>query len=384
VHTKQVKRPNALQCGVCQALFSNQDELRFHTETIDCPARCLECDEEFTSKASRLEHQRLSHGEEESEACFMELDDKKWKKIKDAIKDFNTYSDSFKKGRCEPRVELEEWIKANTALYEAGRSEKANAKSRTELGHWYVTYMALSPENKILEHPCKLKSVPEFAATETFLVYDYATIPHADMAEEKILIANDFIVESRIQAHGPPPSEPEPQREWYRDALRDALRIAARTTRNVTFTQASSSSAPMNTSLSAQGSSSNSLQRPALEFDHFASNMSGVSASPSVHNSLSDIALSPEDYLSSTQSVSAMRGEPTLLGSSMMGVGMNYGWDYPPSGVAQGNDQYQMGPVDPQYMDYGNNLQDQFGPPGSGMLGNHTFPPGWSGQAGQH
>ena len=155
VHTKQVKRLNALQCGVCQDSFQTRDDLRFHTERVDCPARCLECDEEFTSKASRLEHRTLIHGEEESEACYMELDDAKWKKIKDAIKDFNTYSESFKKGRCQPKVELEDWIKANTALYEAGRLEKAKAKSRTELGHWYVTYMVLSPEKVILEHPCK-------------------------------------------------------------------------------------------------------------------------------------------------------------------------------------------------------------------------------------
>jgi hypothetical protein len=213
------------------------------------------------------------------------------------------------------------------------------------------------------------KCAPQFAATETSLVYDYATIPHTDMAEEKILMVNDHIVDCRIQAHGPPPSEPELQREWYRDAL------------NVTFTQASSSSAPMHTLLSAQGSSSSSLPRPASEFDHLIRSMSGVSASPSVHNGLSDIELSSDNYLSNAQSVSAIAGEPTPL---LLGVGMNHDWDYPPGGVAPANGQYQMGQIDPQYMDYGNSIQGQFDPPGPGILGNHPYPPGWSGHTGQH
>ena len=200
------------------------------------------------------------------------------------------------------------------------------------------------------------------------------------MAEEKILMVNDHIVDCRIQAHGPPPSEPELQREWYRDALRDTLRIAARTTRNVTFTQVGSSSAPMNTLLSTQGSSSTSLQRSATEFDHLISNMSGVSTSPS-HNGLSDITLSPENYISRAQPVSAMsRGSAPLL----MGVGMNHDWNYPPGGIAPGNEQYQMGQMGSQYMDYGNGLEGQFGPPGPDMLSNNPYPPGWSGHTGQH
>lgn len=152
IHTKRL---STLQCGVCQITFPDQDELRSHTETVDCSPRCLECDEEFESKALRLEHQRSHHAENESEALFMDLDDKKWNRIKDERKEFKTYSDDLKKSRCEPKVEMENWITANITLFEAGRQEKAKARSRTELGHWYITYMALATENKIVQHPCK-------------------------------------------------------------------------------------------------------------------------------------------------------------------------------------------------------------------------------------
>jgi hypothetical protein len=76
-----------------------------------------------------------------------------------------------------------------------------------------------------------------------------------------------------------------------------------------------------------------------------------------------------------------MTGEPA---PKLIGVGMDHGYDYPPGGLVPGHAQYQMGQTDLQYMDHGNNLQGQFGPLRSGMLGNHAFPSGWSGQSRQH
>jgi hypothetical protein len=152
---KQVKKPNMLQCSTCLTEFPNQDELASHAATVDCLARCLECEKEFGSKALRLAHQQNKHFAEASEGLLLELDEKKWKKIKEDLKGFNTYSDWLKKGTCEPKPEIETWIDANVALYEYHRSDKAKARARIELGQWYVIYTALAPHMKIVDHPCK-------------------------------------------------------------------------------------------------------------------------------------------------------------------------------------------------------------------------------------
>jgi hypothetical protein len=154
-HSKQVKKHNPLQCRICQEEFLNQEDLTNHTDEAECPIRCPECNETFDTKLSRTEHRKLSHIEEEIEICFMELDEKMWKKVKDELKAFNTYMSSLKKGKGAPKVELENWIQANTARYEIGRSSKARANSRTELGQWYTIYTALAPQKKILDHPCR-------------------------------------------------------------------------------------------------------------------------------------------------------------------------------------------------------------------------------------
>jgi hypothetical protein len=378
VHMKQVKKLNALQCSVCLVEFSDREELQDHTDTVDCPARCLECNEEFQSKALRLEHQKLNHFEEECGGSYMELDEKRWKKIKDELNAFNAYSHSLKKRRCEPDQDMEKWIGANTPQYEVGRSDKARAKSRIELGHWYVMYTSLAPQTKILEHPCRLLSPLKFAGTDTFLVYDSATIPHSDLAEERILLVNDSMVGSKIEVHGPPPSEPELQREWYRDVLRDALRIAARSRHRVTNPQLGASSAPMNTSQSSQGSSSRPTLRQPSDFDLLGiNNVSGVSIYPGID--FSEMALTPQSYLPSAEPVGTMTTEPNaLLNSALVGGGMNDGWQYTQGGVAQGNGQFQMDQMNEQcqYMFEGN-VQHQFGPSGSNILGDDAFSTGW-------
>jgi hypothetical protein len=158
-----------------------------------------------------------------------------------------------------------------------------------------------------------------FENTEHRPVYDNTPILHDEMAEEKILLTNDIIVESRIEAHGPP-SDPDLQREWYRDALRDALKIAGRTTRNVTYTHDSPSSTIMNTSLSAQGSSTNPPMGPTPGVENFGSNMS-ISESPNVHDGYSEIMPPQQDYLSGARSQATMNTESDLMG---MQVGMDH------------------------------------------------------------
>lgn len=70
----------------------------------------------------------------------------------------------------------------------------------------------MAPNGKVSEHP----------------FYDYG-IPPSEYIEERILLINDNVVESRIKVHGLPPSDTQEQRAWYRDALRDTLKLAAKT-----------------------------------------------------------------------------------------------------------------------------------------------------------
>ena len=54
-------------------------------------------------------------------------------------------------------------------------------------------------------------------------------IPASDFIEEKIIFINDNMIDSRIRAHGPPPSDIQLQRDWYRGVLRESLQVAAQT-----------------------------------------------------------------------------------------------------------------------------------------------------------
>lgn len=40
---------------------------------------------------------------------------------------------------------------------------------------------------------------------------------------------NQYVVQSKIEAHGPPPSDPATQIGWYQENLREALRVASHT-----------------------------------------------------------------------------------------------------------------------------------------------------------
>jgi len=154
-HTKQAKKVNSLQCTRCQEELPNLDELKGHELNVDCPIRCLNCHEQFDTKALRQEHQKQTHFEEEDQNCFMELDDVMWKQVKDNLK---AYSDSLKRGKGRVDPKLTEWVEANTARYEVGRSSKAKANAKLELGQWYTIFKTLTSGGEILEHPCEYPS----------------------------------------------------------------------------------------------------------------------------------------------------------------------------------------------------------------------------------
>jgi hypothetical protein len=89
------------------------------------------------------------------------------------------------------------------------------------------------------------------------------------------------------------------------------------------------------------------------------------------------MVISPDSYLTNPQTVGTMHAEP-----NMIGVSMNHGGWYTQGGVPQSNNHYHL---DPRYIDFGENIQDQFGPSDSDMMSSTPFPGSqqWSGQGGQ-
>jgi hypothetical protein len=369
VHMKQVKKVGAFQCSICLDLFSDKDELQHHTGTVDCTPRCIECDEEFESKALRSEHQKLNHVAEEYTNSYMELDEKKYKKIKEQW-------DAFTKGKCQFNQKMENWIEANTPAYEAGRPDKTKTKSRNELGHWYVMYTCLAPGMKILEHPCKLFAFLEYTSIELYIVYDTATIPHSEMAEERILLINDKIVESRIEAHGLPPSDPNQQREWYRDALRDALRISAETRHIVTYNQPSAP--PHTLSQLNQGPSPTQIQRPPRDLNPLNINSMSMVYAPPGTQSYSDMAF-PQNYLPSAETMGTLTSEHnTLSNSTLIGRGMNNDW-HSSQGVPE-NFQFSIDQMNQEFLFNDN----EFGTSGSDILDEGGLPSNWTKHGQRH
>ena len=155
VHTKPIKGVNPLQCNQCQDEFTTMDEFQSHELNVDCAVTCPDCGEVFPTKASRQEHQKESHSEEEIDPVLRELDDNSWKLIKDTLK-FYTDIVKGKKGKSadDPNTDRENWVQANIDRFEAGRS-KTKFNARLELGQWYTIFMTLAPNMKVSEHPCK-------------------------------------------------------------------------------------------------------------------------------------------------------------------------------------------------------------------------------------
>ena len=154
-HTKPVKTSSQLQCSICQDKFSDQDEMTAHVLTVDCTIRCNECLVEFESKALRQQHQMHTHPEETVDCIYMEIDEAMWKAITKNLKD---YTDSLRKGKSRADAALDNWVAANIARFEEGRTGKAKGSGKLELGQWYTVYKTLLPQaqpDNIPKHPCK-------------------------------------------------------------------------------------------------------------------------------------------------------------------------------------------------------------------------------------
>src|ERR1700722_19591595 len=193
-HTKKVMKPNLLQCSSCLQEFPNQDDLKKHNTDFDCSIRCPDCLEIFQTKAMRRDHQKERHMEAK-ESNFMEINEVMSKNIKERLK---AYNNSLKKGKTPIDAELDQWVDANTARYNVGR-HLANPK--LELGQWYTIFRVLASNGTVSEHPCKKPTSPNMGLLlRNPLVYDYG-IPPSEYIEERILLINDNVVESRIKVH---------------------------------------------------------------------------------------------------------------------------------------------------------------------------------------
>lgn len=84
----------------------------------------------------------------------MEIGQATWKTITDNLK---IYTDALKKGKRKETIkpELEQWVEANRARFEIGRSARARASAKLELGQWYIIFTTLRRQNIMPDHPCK-------------------------------------------------------------------------------------------------------------------------------------------------------------------------------------------------------------------------------------
>lgn len=298
--THHSKDPSSLQCNRCQQKLKNQKSLKDHEKNVDCPIRCPTCHQEFDKKALRQIHQEKEHPEPEEGSQLLEIDDILDEKLKEKLK---AYSDSLKKGKGSADAKMEEWIKANTERYLIGRPAKANAK--LELGQWYTMFKVLSSE-EVPKHP----------------FYAYDLLP-SDLAAERILLINEKLIDARIQAHGPPPSGGQQQRDWYQDALRDSLRVAAKTRLILSNNAGQSSpqkSHDMSSSYSqdasagaAQGTTLSNML-PADDRDtHHVMARSHSAQVPGMHNNLARTGLTSNLFSGNQHAVSPM---PTFSSGS--------------------------------------------------------------------
>jgi len=272
----------------------------------------------------------------------MEIDERGWANINDEIKNFNAYSNLLKKNRCSPKLEIEEWIKTNTAMYESGRSSKTKANARAELGLWYTMWSVLAApyRKEIPKHP----------------FYDYAPPEYSDYVEEDILLVYKNMTHSRIDAHGSPPSDLQSSLMWHEDILRDSLKIVKRVKKKVTYVQPEASAPAMNPLQSIH--SPNSIMGATSDIDRLGNHsMPGVSASLGPQD-LSDMGIAPSGYYSSPPSMGTMVAEQNSLGDPvLMGGGMNSSWNYNQDGVMQNNNQFQIGHNDGGITQFNNPFQ---------------------------
>ena len=204
-------------------------------------------------------------------------------------------------------------------------------------------------------------------------------IPASDFIEEKIIFINDNMIESRIKAHGPPPSDIQLQRDWYRGVLRESLQLAAQTI----FVPRKKTVASL----------SQVTKVPVAEGGSVVQNTGyDMSMMPASHGSQMDylphessgMPLQPEAFLTNNQQQTGVMagllngmsgGAPPMAGS--MGIDS---WIYTEGNMSNGVAQ----PLDPQYSyGYSPELRLDFQPSGSDLLPNPQYTSDWRGCEGQ-
>jgi len=328
VHTKQVKKVNPLQCSRCQKQFPNSDELKSHELNVDCAIRCPECSDEFLTKAFRQEHQKENHIEESDDVALRELDDAMWKQIKENLK---LYAESLKnkKGKLsgDPDADRERWVLANTPRYETGRSD-TKVNSKLELGQWYTIFTNLAPNMKILDHP----------------FYDYGN-PRSDYAEERILLINEAMIDTRVQVHGMPPSDFDLQREWYREALRDSLRVAAKTKTKKASHNMKGDAPPRRNHTLAPSPGPGPSTVGALGYNVSTATTPQMPHAPVMNSNVSNMALMPPSFPSNTPQFGLQHqwgmnaNMPDTSHSMAIPAEMNYQFYESPNPMTDGNRQ---------------------------------------------
>jgi len=183
------------------------------------------------------------------------------------------------------------------------------------------------------------------------------------------------MIESRIKAGRLPPTELEPQLAWFREALRDSLKIAAKT-KKVSRITAGATSGHVNT-------------LPTPELSNAEINTSGympitttsqASHAPLMNHSLSGMVLSPQSFVSTPHNGGPLPWQMNSIpNTGPLGADMDYSWIAPSHNLSDSTSQT----FDPSFhLDFEQDVHGSFVPQGSGMLGNHQYPPNWEGQSG--
>lgn len=379
-HTKKVKKASSLQCSDCQSKFQNQDELKSHKLDVDCPIRCPDCSETFDAKAKRTDHQKERHPEAETDVALLEIDENMWKRIKDNLKAYLDVVKKGLKGKDPSNPSLDGWVDANTPRYMIGRSSKTNPK--LELGQWYTIFKTLAPSAEIIEHPCKNRAPLSCIFAYLHVVYEYPVPgmpPRSDFIEERIIFINDNLVESRIQAHGPPPTDLQLQRDWYRGILRESLQVAAHTVYHPRKRTASPE---------VQANQSWPIQRPSERVVQAQGyNMPNVTTTHQdqmgyLQNVSSGMSFQQEPFVPNNQQEPQIgTGLPNEMhGGEPMNQDIFNSWIYTQPDIANG----PAPPLNSQYnIEFAQDMRMEFSQQDLDLLANPTFPSGCPGPQGQ-
>jgi hypothetical protein len=196
--------------------------------------------------------------------------------------------------------------------------------------------------------------------------------PRSDFIEERIIFINDTLVESRIQAHGPPPNDIQQQRDWYREALRESLQVAAHTRYNPRKRSASPSmqaSQPSPERLSRSSTQNTGYDTPMMPVTHQSqmSFLPGGSSGMSFQQTPFLTSDQQQANMMATMSNGITAGETPMAGDIMDS------WIYTPDSMSE-----ETAPqLDPRFnyefhaVEYGQPVPD--------LQPDPRFPSGWPG-----